>query len=488
MRRAGLLAFGLIRSLGLALGLALIFTSVLRSSASAEEFIWSPPGDLEAGSNGLEEWRDFIPGMRFPIEFAPAYANSQVYGVGGLYGPPGSGGTCSAVNYQMPWRDNYCEPRTHSMPLCPSGTGHQGQDIRPATCERGVHPVVSADAGRVTHIGSYSVSITSDDGTRHRYLHMDMSNLLISLNEQLSRGQRIGFVSNDFGGTPTSIHLHYDVNQIIAGSAQPVYVSPYMALVNAYQRLLGEPCELIPAEGTILDDRSPCVRLHGAAQFWREVDDERAHGGSLRWTRTFDGASPSNWAEWELYFDEAGRYRLALFKLDDYGSSEQVPVHILHADGEATFTLDLLAHEEGFVPLGEYDFAEGSSGSIALFDNTGEVGALDRRIPIDALEIVRVSEDEGDDDGDDDDDGGSRDPRPIVDAGEEEGFIGEAWNSAMFESRGGGCSAGGAQSLMSILSSIFAIWALSFIGPRLMRPKRRGTIGRRGAGERRDDP
>lgn len=446
MRRAGLLAFGLIRSLGLALGLALIFAAALLSSASAEEFIWSPPGDLEAGQNGLEDWTDYVPGMRFPIESAPAYANSQVYGAGGLHGPPGVGGTCDPSNYTMPWRDNYCEPRAHAMPLCPSGTGHQGQDIRPASCEKGIHAVVSADAGTVTHIGSYSVSIVSADGTRHRYLHMDMANLAVSLHQSVSRGQRIGFVSNDFGGTPTSIHLHYDIQQVLEGFAQPVYVSPYMALVHAYQRLLGEPCELIPAEGTVLDDRSPCVRLHGAAQFWRDVADERAYGGTLRWTRAFDGQNPSNWAEWELHFEAGGRYRLGLHSVTEYGSSEKLPILIQHKEGETEFILDLSAHGDGFVPLGEYLFGEGSSGSIALFDNTGEAGALDRRIPIDALEVVRVEVYEDDEEEDESLPG---DPSFEVDAGIEF-FIGEPWSREDFGARGG-CSGSGSHGLISLL-------------------------------------
>ena len=42
--------------------------------------------------------------MRFPIEVAPAYPNSQVYRPGGLYG--GGGSQCDASNYDYPWQDN----------------------------------------------------------------------------------------------------------------------------------------------------------------------------------------------------------------------------------------------------------------------------------------------------------------------------------------------------------------------------------------------
>lgn len=450
-----------VRFSALALFAAVLFAAALcrpaPASAELDEFVWNPPGELEAGQNGLEDWTDYVPGMRFPIESGPAYANSQVYGAGGLYGPPGVGGTCDPSNYTMPWSDNYCEPRAHAMPLCPSGTGHQGQDIRPASCEKGIHAVVSADAGTVTHIGSYSVSIVSEDGTRHRYLHMDMANLAVSLHQSVSRGQRIGFVSNDFGGTPTSIHLHYDIQQVLEGFAQPVYVSPYMALVNSYLRLLGEPCELIPAEGAILDDRSPCLRLHGPAQYWRDITDERAHGGSLRWTRAFDGVNPSNWAEWELSFEEEGVYALSLHSLPEYGSSAQLPILIRHAEGEALFTIDLSEAGEGFFPLGEYRFLEGTNGSVAILDNTGEAGALDRRIPIDALKLSRVHDEDRDDDLDDEE-------PPVSDEefGEEDWLIGEAWSQSASEEwreSSGGCSTMSTRALSPMLL-LLALWAL----------------------------
>lgn len=38
-----------------------------------------------------------------------------------------------------------------------AGEGHQGQDIRAATCEKGVHWVVAATDGTITNVGSYSV-------------------------------------------------------------------------------------------------------------------------------------------------------------------------------------------------------------------------------------------------------------------------------------------------------------------------------------------
>src|SRR5216110_1653729 len=104
------------------------------------------------------------------------------------------------------------------MPLCPSGYGHQGQDIRPATCEKKKHWAVAAASGRITRIGSYSVTLHGDDGSLYRYLHLDPGTLAVKMNDTVKRGQRIGLVSNYFGGTSTTIHLHFDIEQLVKDS------------------------------------------------------------------------------------------------------------------------------------------------------------------------------------------------------------------------------------------------------------------------------
>ena len=204
------------------------------SVASAEPFSYLPPGDLIEGSGqGAVDDTVFAPGMRFPIEVAPAYANSQVYNHGGSQGP--GGGQCDDFNYSYPWRDNFCEKRSWDMPLCPAGTGHQGQDIRPATCEKDKHWAVATVAGTITHIGSYSVYLTADDGTRYDFLHM--SAVQVNVGDEVTRGQHLGKVSNSFGGTPTTIHLHFNLRQNVEGVGF-VYVPPYTSLLQAYAPLI----------------------------------------------------------------------------------------------------------------------------------------------------------------------------------------------------------------------------------------------------------
>ena len=180
----------------------------------------------------------YAPNIRFPIEQAPAYINSQVYGIGGMHGKAGN--LCDRRNYQYPWHDNFCEKRGWGMPLCPSGTGHQGVDIRTATCAKRKYYAVAVERGRISYIGKYTVTLRGASGRKYRYLHLDSNTLQVSRGQTVRRGQRIGLVSDNMGNTKTSIHLHFDMKQTIVldGVSKQVYVPPYSSLVDAYERLL----------------------------------------------------------------------------------------------------------------------------------------------------------------------------------------------------------------------------------------------------------
>ena len=137
----------------------LLHVTVNLAGQPPAQFSYRPVGELAPGSGtGRSDPRVYAPRMSFPIETSPAFANSQMWGVGGQQGPPGN--ECSAQNFAYPWRDNFCESRTYSVPLCPSGTGHQGQDVRAASCKKDVHWVVAAADATVTNIGPYSVYLT----------------------------------------------------------------------------------------------------------------------------------------------------------------------------------------------------------------------------------------------------------------------------------------------------------------------------------------
>ena len=210
---------------------ASIIILILTGCQTKEGFMYDPPGQLVPNSGqGRVDHNVYLAGMRFPLAQSPAYANSQVYGVGGLHGPAGS--QCDERNYSYPWQDNYCETRTWNMPLCPSGKGHQGQDIRPLDCSNSIHWAVAVEDGTITHIGSYSVYLQGDSSIRHRYLHLNHDQLAVTIGQTVTKGDRIGLVSDNMGSTQTTIHLHFDMYS--AGQ----YIPTYMSLVEAYKDLL----------------------------------------------------------------------------------------------------------------------------------------------------------------------------------------------------------------------------------------------------------
>lgn len=253
-----------------ALGALVLTLCALPLTAWADEFTYEPPGELQAGSGeGREDDTIYAPGLRFPLETGPAYANSQVWGNGG---GQGEGSQCDEVNFSYPWRDNYCESRSWDMPLCPSGSGHQGQDLRASDCEKDKHWVVAVTDGTITEVGSYTVYLTAADGTRYDYLHM--SNVQVDEGDEVTVGQRLGKVSNQFGGTPTTIHLHFNIRQSVAGVGK-VFVPPYTSLVSAYQNYLDPP----PADAGVPDDGGKSMADSGAGD-----DDAGSNpqGGSAR--------------------------------------------------------------------------------------------------------------------------------------------------------------------------------------------------------------
>ncbi|MGB0591989.1 MAG: peptidoglycan DD-metalloendopeptidase family protein [Myxococcota bacterium] len=366
-------------------------TALVTLASASGPFTYQPVGQLQADATGYVSDGALIPGMQFPLETAPAYANSQVYGHGGYHGP--GGGQCDTENYSYPWWDNYCEPRSWSMPLCPSGTGHQGQDIRPSTCDNDTHWAVAAEAGTITNIGSYSVYLTTPAGVRHRYLHMKPSSLQVSYGDWVNKGDRLGRVSNTFfdssgNPVPTTIHLHYDIRMNVQSVGGNAYVSPYLSLVESYEALLGaeaEPCSVVPSEGGDLDDSGPCFSRWGSADYWRSVSGA-GEGGGFIWTNGWESDTPGNWARWHLFLESGGKYAVQVSVVSPYNASTSVPYTIRHQGGEDTVVLDQSAGE-GWRSLGVFDFAAGGDQHISVFDNTGETAA-DRHITVDAVRLI----------------------------------------------------------------------------------------------------
>ena len=211
-------------------------------------FAYYPPGDLypNGSSRGRKSDRFvYLPDIIFPIKLDTGrypHMNSQIYGNGGYKGPGGS--ESSSANYDpLKQRDDYCEERTWSMPLCPSGAGHQGQDIRPPTPEDNKWECVAVVDGTITKITSNTtVELKAKDGTVYQYLHMNAASIRVKTGQSIKQGDVLGRVSKIMNGSPsTTIHLHFHARQNIRIGTREltVFVPVYSSLVSALRRAKG---------------------------------------------------------------------------------------------------------------------------------------------------------------------------------------------------------------------------------------------------------
>lgn len=219
----------------------------------APSFYFFRAGNLApASGTGSTEMSVLVPDMAFPIKSAPAVAQTQVYRYGG--GVKG-GDQCDTRNFTAPWRDNYCESRTttNTTPWCAKTGVHLGQDIRVGTpdgckaeratkaADRTRYEVVAVEDGFISNVGSYSVTLRADSGGRiYRYLHLNMAKLKVATNQPVKKGDVIGYVSNDFGGTPTTLHLHFEIKLNTTAHGWQ-YAPPYSSLLEAYKRRESNP-------------------------------------------------------------------------------------------------------------------------------------------------------------------------------------------------------------------------------------------------------
>jgi hypothetical protein len=260
-----------------------------RPATFSPDFTYRPPGDIIAnsgyrGQDGRADTTVYAQ-IRFPLKSAPAYANSQSFlNWGdcfhrGRVPPPSDKGEryhckssnkplvfdeSAAENYSYPWQDNFCEARDFNVGQCPAGFGHQGQDLRPATCalrnkraDRCIpdrHAVVAVRDGVVIRSPKQQAATllvnTRNEHLRFRYMHMNPAQLDrdgILDDRRVSVGETIGVVSNymDHPGGTTA-HLHFDV-QVFTRDGW-VWVNPYVTLISAYERLIGGRGREIAAE------------------------------------------------------------------------------------------------------------------------------------------------------------------------------------------------------------------------------------------------
>jgi murein DD-endopeptidase MepM/ murein hydrolase activator NlpD len=217
-------------------------------------FAYYSPGDLDPhdASRGRKGDREvYLPNIIFPLRLAPdqhPHMNSPIWGHGGdgWDGKGGAGGSeCDPVNYDpMQQRDTYCEIRSWAMPMCPGGTGHQGQDIRPPTCKNNTWEAVAVVDGIITQVTTNTtVRLKGGDGTDYFYLHMHPQSITVKVGQSVKQGDVLGRVSKYMDGDPngTTTHLHFQVRQNIRvnGKILSVYVPVYTSLIAAYRKAKG---------------------------------------------------------------------------------------------------------------------------------------------------------------------------------------------------------------------------------------------------------
>jgi len=239
-----------------------------RPAAVSPTFTYYAPGHLLPGTgyrgNGGRADDTVYANIRFPLAEAPAFTNTQYYArrvAGGIHA--------------YPWRDNFCESRSFYMTQCPGGMGHQGEDIAAADCSAGSigddrctehrNDLVAVRDGTILRApGQEAVWLfvnTANEHIRFRYLHMrpkllDADGVLSG--RRVKAGEVIGQIGNFEGHEHgTSYHLHFDIQ--VPTRMGWIYVSPYMTLVAAYERLIGGrgsevPDDMIASAATTLND------------------------------------------------------------------------------------------------------------------------------------------------------------------------------------------------------------------------------------------
>jgi hypothetical protein len=251
-----------------------------RVAAYSDDFTYMPPGEIIAnsgykGQSGRADSNVYAR-IRFPIARAPAFANSQsfmnwgdCYQTGRVSWSPTKGDQyrcrrndkplvfdeSAKENYSYPWQDNFCETRDFDVGQCANGMGHQGQDIRPSSCQMrnaeadrclpDIFPTVAVRDATVirtpTQQAVYLLVNARDEHIRFRYIHMNPANLDLDgvvHGRRVVEGEQIGVVSNfqDKPGGTTS-HLHFDT-QVFTRDGW-LWVNPYATLISSYERLIG---------------------------------------------------------------------------------------------------------------------------------------------------------------------------------------------------------------------------------------------------------
>lgn len=147
------------------------------------------------------------------------------------------------------------------------------------------------------------------------------------------------------------------------------------------------PCGTIAPDGGTIDDGDACFVAGGPAAYLRPVTGAGL-GGDLIWTHATPSASEANFAQWNLFFAEAGRYRVEAYTAHRYAMSQRAAYTVQAAGATTTLVVDQTA-ADGWQLLGDVTFAAGGEQWIHLGDNTGEAVAAQAQLVFDAIRLTR---------------------------------------------------------------------------------------------------
>jgi murein DD-endopeptidase MepM/ murein hydrolase activator NlpD len=221
--------------------------------ATKPAFAYYPPGKLDPKDRrkGRSDRRVYMKDIIFPLALPKGmhpHMNSQIYGYGGGgWGGKGAAGgsECDPRNYDpFRQRDNYCEVRGWKLPLCPSGTGHQGLDIRPPSCSDSKWAAVAVADGIITRVTSNTTVVlkATKDGTSYYYLHMNPKTIRVKRGQKVLQGDVLGKISKYMGGRrQTTTHLHFMAKQNLSHNGRIIstYVPIYTSLIAALREEKG---------------------------------------------------------------------------------------------------------------------------------------------------------------------------------------------------------------------------------------------------------
>src|SRR5262249_32268003 len=150
------------------------------------------------------------------------------------------------------------------------------------------------------------------------------------------------------------------------------------------------PCGVIATAGGEVDDGDACFSAGGPDPYLRHVTTA-GEGGDLIWTHATAAASQVSFAQWDLVFETAGRYRVEVYTAKPWATSKQAAYGVQASGALMSVTIDQSA-VGGWQSLGEFDFAAGGGQWVHLGDNTGEPASENAQLVFDAVRLTRADE------------------------------------------------------------------------------------------------